>query len=146
MFMKKLAPVKPFDFQTAEHRYRRFDCVVPNGTTKDDLENPALWTNVAPQMRQFDEVRAVASDGSFVAYLIVTFSHGTDARLKVVNGVELEEVDDTDSPSAKHDIKLRGTLKWCIVNLDTGENIKTNIPTKSAAQRELEDYLKALSI
>ena len=144
--MAKVSPVKPFDFQTAEHRYRRFDCVVPQGTTKDDLEKPELWTNVAPQLKQFDEVRAVASDASFVAYLVVLFSHGTDARLKIVNGVDLDEVDDTDSASSKHDIKMRGTLKWCIVNLETGENIKTNIPTKSQAQRELEDYLKALSI
>ena len=139
-------PIKPMSFQLAEHRYRRFDCFVPANTDKKDLENPALWVNVAPQLRMFDEVRVISDDHSFMAKLLVTFTQGTDARLKLIYGVDLEDESDTaEEPiPSKYEIKQKGQLKWCIVNNETGENIKTNIPKKSEAQRELEDYLAAL--
>jgi hypothetical protein len=93
----------------------------------------------------FDEVRAIAEDHSFVAYLIVTFSQGTDARLKVVGGADLVGDEEIDIPTSKYEVKLRGKLKWCIKNTDTGEFIKKDIPKESDAYRELEEYLTALS-
>lgn len=140
----KVTPIKGKEFQTAEHRYSRFDCVVPMGVTKNDLENPGLWVNVAPRLRMFDEVRVVAEDHSFVAYLIVTFSQGTDARLKIIGGADLDG-EEIDIPASKYEIKLRGPLKWCLMNNETGECIKDGIPKKSDAYRELEDYVAALS-
>lgn len=140
-------PIKPIDFQLAEHRYRRFDCIVSSDTNKKDLENSALWVNVAPQLKMFDEVRVIADDHSFMAKLLVTFTQGTDARLKLLYGVDLEDESDVEveTPPSKYEIKQKGQLKWCIVNNETGENIKTNIPKKSEAQRELEDYITALN-
>jgi len=141
---KKLNPVRNADFQLADHRFRRFDCTVPAGTTKKDLENPSLWESVAGQLRQGDEVRAISDDFSFVAYLLVTFSQGTDARLKVVNGADLDEVEATEV-QGKYFIKMRGPKKWCVMNRETGEAIKENIAKQSEAQRELEDYVTALN-
>jgi hypothetical protein len=137
-------PIKPMNFQLAEHRYRRFDCIVPADTDKKDLENPALWVNVAPQLRMFDEVRVISDDHSFMAKLLVTFTQGTDARLKLLYGVDLEGESDIEDAPLKYDIKMKGQLKWCIVNNETGETIKTNISKKSEAQRELEEYIAAL--
>lgn len=144
---KQIFPVKITDFQRAEHRYARHDCIVPNGLTKKDLENPELWVNVAPQLNKgfgFDEIRAVSMDESLVAYLIVTFSQGTDARLKVINIVELEPVGEIDAPQGKYDVKLLGVKKYVLFNTITGEHIKTGIATKVEAYKELDDYLKAL--
>lgn len=140
----KIDPVKPSDFQLAEHRYQRHDCVVPANTTKEDLENPDLWVSVAPRMRMFDEVRVIANDHSFVVYLIVLFSQGHDARLKIVGGTELgEECDDLQS-SSKFDVKLAGVKKFILYNKETGEEIKSGIPTKAQAYKELEEYERAL--
>jgi len=140
----KLDPVKPSEFQLAEHRYQRHDCIVPAGTTNKDLENSDLWVNVAPRMRMFDEVRVIADDHSFVAYLIVLFSQGHDARLKIVGGAELESTDKIEAPKGKFDYKLQGAKKFVIFNVDTGEEIMSGIPTKLQAAKDLDDYERAL--
>lgn len=141
----KVNPIKPKEFQTAEHRYQRFDCFLPTNVTKDDLENPSLWVNIAPRLKMFDEVRVIAEDHSFVATLIVTFAQGTDARLKILNGVDLDNDEEIDIPTSKYIVKLRGPKKWCLMNTDTGECIKEGIPKQSMALRELEDHITALS-
>lgn len=145
--IKKIVPVKPAQFQTAEHRYRRHDCVVPVGTKKEDLESPELWVNVAPLLNKgvaFDEVRVMSEDETFVAYLVVTFSQGSDARLKLLSFHELESSGEIELPQGKYDVKLLGAKKFVLYNTETGENIKENIPTKVQAYQELEDYVKAL--
>lgn len=140
----QIFPVKPAEFQTAEHRYRRFDCVVPAGLTQKQLEDPKLWVNVATKLMMFDEVRAIADDHSFVAYLLVLFCQGTDARLKVINGVELESMDGKDAPQGKFDVQLRGRKKYVLYNTETGDVIKEDIPTQAQAYKELEDHVNAL--
>jgi len=141
---KKIEPVRPSDFQTAEHRYSRFDCVVPAGLSSKQLENPDLWVNVSQRLKMFDEVRVIAEDHSFVAYLIVLFSQGADARLKVVHGIDLADIDEPDLPQGKYDVKLCGTKKFCIINMENGDRIKEDIPTKAKAYQELEEYITAL--
>ena len=146
--MSNITPIKPTEFQTAEHRYRRFDCIAPKGITQKDLENPELWCNVAPQIKMHDEVRVIAEDHSFVAYLLCTFAQGTDARLKIVGGADLhdEESEQIELSSSKYEIKLCGAKKFCILNKETGEVIRENLAKKSIAERELEEYIAALKL
>ncbi len=143
----KIEAIKPADFQAAEHRFRSYDCTLPRGTRKKDLENPELWVNVAPMLNKgigFDQVRAMPEDQSFIAYLIPTFSHGTDARLKLISFHQLEPMGEIDIPVGKYDVKLLGTKKFVLLNTETGEHIKENIPTKVQAYKELDDYVNAL--
>ena len=95
-----------------------------------------------------DEVRAIAEDHSFVAYMLCTFSQGTDARLKIVGGSDLhdEEGEQIQIAEDKYEIKLCGAKKYCIINRETGETIKENIPKKSTAHRELEEHIAALKL
>lgn len=147
MTKDKIVPVRPADFQTAEHRYRCHDCTLPSGTKKADLENPELWVNIAPQLNKgvgFDEVRAMPEDQSFIAYLIPTFAQGSDARLKLIAFHKLEPVGEVDEVPGKYDVKLLGSKKFVLLNTETGEHIKENIPTKVQAYKELDDYVNAL--
>jgi len=142
--MSKINPVKTAEFQMAQHRFTQFDCVVPAGTTDKDLENPDLWVNVAPKLRMWDEVRVIAEDHSFVAYLLVMFAQGTDARLKVVNGANLDDDDAESNSESKYEVKLRGPHKWCVINKENGDILNTGIAKKSEAQKWLEEYEAAL--
>lgn len=140
----KIPPVKPFDFQTSEHRHNRFDCIVPSGLKKKDLENPDLWVNVARTMRQFDEIRAISDDHKVVWDLICTFSHGTDARLVVKNETILDgENIDCDSLS-NYKIVLRGVKKQSVIHKKTGDVLKDGFAKLSEAQKWLEEYEIAL--
>jgi hypothetical protein len=142
--IQPIQPVQANQFgQLAQHRYSSFDVEV-SPDNKDNLENPALWVHGAHKMRPGDEVRAVANDYSFVAYLFVTFAQGSDARLKLTSLHDLDEVEETVK-EGKYSVKLRGRSKWCVMNNETGEVIKEGIPKQSDAVREMEEYKRALA-
>ena len=143
---KDLIPVRPAEFQTSQHRFTRFDCTV-QGDFKEikELENPALWTNVAGRLKMFDEIRVIPDDYSFVAYLLVTFVQGSSVRVKVVGGAELESTEDLESSTALYDVKQAGPKKWIIYNTNTAEEVKTHIPTKAEAYKQLEEHVAAMN-
>jgi hypothetical protein len=68
----KVDPLRPADAGLFEHRVTRLDATVPGGYTTDQLEDPALWVNIANKMTMGTEVRCLADDMSFVAYGMCT--------------------------------------------------------------------------
>lgn len=131
--------------QFQEHAYRNHSLTVANNVDpKEDLENPRLWVNVASQLRLTDEVRVMNMDQTWVARVIITFVHGPDVRARLLDVYDLEgEMPDQDDLSA-FEVKLCGPLKWCVVRKEDGSRIKENIATKLQAQKELDDYERAL--
>ncbi len=140
----KIDPLRTTSFGLAEHSYRRFSATV---ATLDDVENPDFWVHVAPQFRIGDEVRLLAEDMSFVATGLCTYASGRILKIKIIEKHELDVVNEDDIVGAdRFYIKMRGPLKWCIVDSETNENIKTHIADQVTAARELSDYKKALGI
>lgn len=144
---KKLEPLRRGDFGLAGHRYQQFDATVKSDLTLKDLENPELWVNVATKVNPGDEIRVRAEDDSFVALLHVTYSVGSQIRLKLVYGTELEAVDydAMHESSSVYELKMRGPKKWCIIQKETGDIVKELIPTQLEAQKELADLERALA-
>lgn len=141
----KTAPLRTSDFGLAQHRFRQFSATVSSDTTKEQLSDPALWASVAPQMQPGDSIRVIAEDFSFIAVLVVTFSQGTVARVKVLTVHGLDKVEQQQPGLfGDYELKMRGPKKWCIVKTSTGEVIKEGIPTQTEAVRELADYQQAL--
>ena len=144
---KKIEPLRRGDCGFAHHRYQRYDATVKPGTTKEQLVDPELWVNVATPMNPGDEIRVRADDDSFTALLHVTYSVGNKVRLKLIYLAELDEVDydEMHESTSDYEIKMRGQMKWCIVQKSTGDVIKELIPTKLEAEKELDQLLKALA-
>lgn len=144
----KLEPLIRTRFGLAEHNFRRFNAIVPADTMKEDLENPRFWENVQSLVNTFDEIRAVSEDGSFYAVLFVAAKAGNQIYPRVVFGTDVGEVDTTEltARQSRYTIKLKGPLKWCIVDTQTGENVQQGIPRQSDALRQLEEHLQALSL
>lgn len=140
----KLPPIKPAHFGLETHKVRKF-CALVQPNYKDHLEDPAIWANIAGQMRCGDEVRMFADDATFVAYGIVTFAQGSSARIKVLDLYELDSVEDVQDSDDQFEIKLCGPKKWCIRNKETGDIHQEGIATQLEAMKELNDLRKALS-
>lgn len=144
----KMNPIKSNVFALAEHSFRRFDCTIDAEQIKDeeDLTNPELWVNVSSKLNIGDEIRIVADDFSFVAYLIVTFTRGTDVRTKVISGHELNDpVTESDAEENEtYEIKHTGRGKYCVVDKRDGSVVRKGPFDKMTAMRELNDYMKAL--
>lgn len=140
-----IAPVRPTDFQLAEHRMRRFDTVI-NADLKDQVENPALWVNVAPKINIGDEIRIVADNLSWVAYAICLHSAGSQVKLKVLHGYELEDVEKLNQTGSMYIVKQRGVRKWCIQDVRTGEWIREEISTQAEALKEVNELDRIMSM
>jgi hypothetical protein len=142
-----IEPIQRGSFGLASHRFQQFDSMVRAGTTKEQLTDPALWVNVATKMNPGDEVRVRAEDDSFVALLHVTYTVGNQVRLHLLSYHDMEAVDyDTMHKSvSKFELKMRGQQKWCIMDKESGDVIKSLIPTQLEAQQELADLERALA-
>ena len=142
----KVDPLRPADAGLFEHRVTRLDAAVPGGYTIDQLEDPALWVNIASKMTMGCEVRCLADDMSFVAYGICTFAQGTTVKIKIYDIHKLDQVDADEMGDIASDykVKLQGSKKWCLIKKSTGEHIKEGIATQLDATREMEDYKRAL--
>lgn len=145
--MPKVEPLVRTKFCLAEHGFRRFNALVDSDVRRDELEDPRFWEHVHQQLREFDEVRVVAEDGSFVANLLVVAKVSNCAYMRVIWGLDLEPpaVNAATASQDRYEVKYRGNAKWCVVDSSTGECLKTGLPSKSKAQRELEEYLLAIS-
>ena len=142
----KIDPIRPAMFGVAEHQYRRFNARVPAGTLIDDITNPALWVHIGKQLQAEDEIRVVADDCSFVATLFVHFVSGSDVRVGLLHKSEFGDVETTVvNDNSKFEVILLGKRKFVVRDRKSGEVKFEGIPTRSAAQKQLEELERALS-
>lgn len=142
----QLEAIRPADFALMAHKNQTFTCVLPTGVTKEDIENPELYVNIARKVAIADEIRVIAEDMSFVAWVIVTAAFGgSDIRVRVTHGCDLDDVEDLKMPEERYQIKMRGMKKWSIIDIRDGAIIKEGIATQKEAQNERDDYIKALA-
>jgi len=149
---KKSAPVRSVEpiglnkLTNMEHAARFFNVILPESIRKEDLERPEIWVNVGSKLAETSEIRVVAQDMSFVAYLFVTYALGSTVRVKVLSIHEWENTEDLEDESLqRYAVKRRGLKKWCIIDNVDGRVMYENIVTKQQAMSDREDLLKALS-
>lgn len=145
----KIQPINRQQYGLAAHRYNMWDAEVPASLGKDDLANEMLWVNMAPNIRTGDEIRVRADDGSFVAQLYVSFKYGNKVTTQVLWMTKVKQAEgvenlDTDR-IGDFTIKQRGQQGWCLMQVSTGDVIKSNLGNKSDALRELEQHARAIA-
>jgi hypothetical protein len=143
----KIKPLNSSNIGLASHVYQTFSATVEQGITKKDILTGEYWKLISGKLRHHDEIRLVAEDGSFYMRVLVTFIMGTDVRVKEIEYVKLEKVDEQDyNVESKYDVYHRGGNRgFAVRKKDTGENIIENCESKSAAHKQLEDYLKIMA-
>lgn len=147
--------VKPLrgrgSFGPAVTRYIQYDAEVPADTPKAHLEDPKLWVHFAKTIRAGSEIRCVADDRSWVAYLYVTYSQGNDLRAKIVTYHKLlssAEAEVDDNPYPGYQLKNGGGAGWYVKVESTGERLKLprkSYPNPGEALKDLEEYIRALA-
>ena len=142
----KIDPLKPSALEFGIHAYQQFSCRVPNGITAEQLLDPDFWVFGVPKIQMGAEIRVIPEDFSYRAQLLVIFTDRSNIRLKLINYVELENVNVVPSgPNAKqYSITMRGQQKWCVQRMSDGEFIKELVPTKQEAITWLDKYVAAL--
>jgi len=133
------------DFHLAQHKRRVHLAIVPENVTIDDVLKPGYWKNVAAKLAPFDIIEILAEDGTWEAELRVTRCEEQWAKVVVRHGpLQLETADKPETEASGYTLKWSGARKWRIIRDNDGAVIKEDLPTKGAAQVELDELLKKL--
>ena len=141
---KTLEPIRPQDYQLAEHAYRRHSVETESIISRDDVANPVLYEHIGRNLRIGDEIRVLGKDMSYVAGVIVTFAQGSMVRVSIREYQELDKVDE-DTEEDDYTVKLCGRKRWCLIKISTNETIREDIPSKVAALKELNDFRRSMA-
>lgn len=144
----QLAPdnLKQFDYNSTRH-----DAVVPQGVSLDDLLVPAFWAHHAIKLRPWDEVRARAEDGTWVASLLVLDTSRTWAKVHLLafhplttGDVSLTQASEAEVKAfvGKHRVTFRGAHKWSVVRIADSSVLEEGRATKEEAVSWLEAHAR----
>ena len=136
-------PLKRTDVQVLGVNFLVYGAVVPKQMSKEELQNPEFWVNVAQKFQMGSEIRITDANCSFMARAFVTYINSHDVRLHVIEYHVFESAEVVDA--GDHYIKQRGVHKWCIMRKDNPDAIQQNIATKLEAEEQLDEYLKTLA-
>lgn len=137
----KIDPINSKDFSLSAHKFSQFHADIPSGISPDDLEDDRYWVNVSNKINIYDEIRAVAEDGSFYARLLVLSKRGLELTVKIIELVWLESDEDKKlGDQDRYQIKWRGPKKWSLVDTENNTIIRDEIPNKKEALDLFEEY------
>jgi NMD protein affecting ribosome stability and mRNA decay len=133
--------------QQADHQFNRYSCFVPASTTVEDLENHQFWVHYARSILPGAEIRALAEDHSFVAYLLVLSKSGNNLKVRCINFKEFERVEESlDQKHEGFEIKHVGGGNWNAINTTTGERVfPDNSDSQAKAAARLDEHMRALN-
>ena len=145
MAKTKIEPLR--EIGLAEHDYRRHNAMVPSTVKEKDLTNKDYWVHVSHKLQGGDEIRCIAEDNSFVAYLIVLHVNRPDVLLKCIGFHVLESVPDQSYDADPNYIIKRGPGRagWYVQTKETGDKIVEGLESQSKAFKALEDHKRALA-
>lgn len=124
----------------------RYDAKIPIGVKLDDILKPEFWAHHSVRLTPFDEIRARAIDGSWMAYLVVLDCARTWARvhvLQVVNftPIELSE-QEVQAFIDAHQVVHRGPHKWSVVRKSDSGVLHEGMASKADANTWLEKHAR----
>ena len=126
------------DFKAAENRRRSWLYIVPHGVTPSDMLEPDFWSHVSGQMTVYDEISAVAQDGSYDLDLRVTAVNrqGPGADVRVIRAWFNDENAVKSSKPKMEDFAVDYTpgSKWRITRVKDKKIVREGIENKLEAE------------
>lgn len=152
---KKQTPVRTPMITATRMRpaeYERNDWVanIEYGTELQDLLVPGFWAHMASKIRPYDHIEARADDGTWVAYLIVTGSDRTWARVVVDRVVKLTSKDVSDTQATtepQHRVEWKGPHnKFTVIRISDNESLRTGFSTKEDAALWVREHERIVGV
>lgn len=144
---RKAVYAMPDQIQIAEQWRQDFVLYVPEDHTVEDLTDPAYWAHVAAEraLQKMDRVEARAISGEWVAELMVVTAGRNYAQMKLLVVHDLSTYVPKATAEPKHEVRLRGPHKWCVVRKSDGAVIQQGLDTKHAAEAAMTQYESTIS-
>lgn len=148
---QQLIQLAPGGLQLLEHVSNRHDADIAQGVDPKELLKPEFWAHQAVRLRPMDEIRARATDGTWVGYYLVLDTSRTWARVHLLSFHRLTtgQVAETQASELEvkkflgaHEVKYRGALKWSLIRKGDGGVLEENIAEKEVAITRLEQIAR----
>jgi len=134
-------------FHLAESIRQDYVAIVQQELKPHDLENPALWSNVANLCRPFGRIEARCEDGTWIAEFVILEVGRQFVRVKMLQHYKLttEDVAITQTAQASgYKVYWRGQHhQWAVQRLSDTEIVHQNEGSREAAESWLKEHLKA---
>lgn len=137
--------------QEAEFSYTVHSAFIPSGYKPEQMLEPGFWAVHATRFKAFDEVRARAEDGTWMARLLVLEAGRTWVRMKQLEFHNLGTQDEaltraanmeTEEQKKLFTVVHRGPRGWSVVRNSDKQVMHENAQTRDSAALWLDEYMK----
>lgn len=105
------------------------------GTTIQDVLNPAYWSHMSAQMQIYDHVEVRLETGEWILDLIVLGVGRNWATVHLAHKHDLQPVEDSMPSMQSLSVAWKGPqLKWVVIRLSDSEILQKNFESKGDAQ------------
>ena len=151
--MERKSTLMPKRFKVKEFMRTTFVAVAEQGTTQEDLLRPDFWSNIAAQVKPWDEIEVLSDDGTFYGEYLVLSCSKTWVKVKEMRYEDLTQgakktngVGVAEESQSEFSVKWRGpVLKWCVIRILDKQPIKDGFVSEADARTALDEYLKAVA-
>lgn len=117
-----------------------------DGTTQDDLLDPAYWSIISTKLRDYDKIEVTMDDDSVYGVLLVKESGRNYAQVKVLEWHDLTDIEHIeDNRFEQFDVVQKGPhLKYCVIRRSDQEILQQGMK-KHEAMKWLRDNIDHIS-
>ena len=144
-----LRPSKLFD---ATYKIKTLSCVIPHGTTIEQVLNPSFWKHNCNMLQPRTQILCEFEDGTRFLWLIVLSSGDTWAKVDIILDKVFGETAAADAISMKQDDDKEFDVIWngpanrfCVIRTKDKEIIQKGLQQKEDAIEWMAQYKASLS-
>jgi hypothetical protein len=138
-------------YSQSEYANRNHTVTIEQGTTIEEVANPAFFAHIAHKVSPYDVIRVLSDDGTIYAELLVRSVGRAWVATQPLHWVNLTTVDVELTQAQQNErsgylVVHKGPhLKWCVVRRTDSAMIHEGDASEEACNSWLGDYLKATS-
>lgn len=138
---QRVVILSPTRFAQSEYVRQEWVVNAEEGTTINDVLDPAYWSHVSAEMKPYARIEVRLETGEWLLELLVLTCERNWARVHLLNKYDLVATQDIAPPPQKHIVKWRGPQhKHCVVRIADGEVLTKDHETAEAATQWLRNY------
>lgn len=142
-------PLYPARLKLVEHAISNWVACVEQGVTREELKSPEYWQHIAPKCKPWDQIKALADDGTFYAEYLVLSAGRAWLKVFELNYINLTSSDVSVTQADTQDgytVKWRGPhAKYSVIRDTDSAIIHEGENDKEAATLWLSDFIKTVA-
>lgn len=143
---KRAVVLDPQRMQTAEYVRRDWVCTAEEGTTVDDVLEPAYWAHIARQLTMYDHIEVRVDTGEFLLELLIKQVGPNWAQVVLLHHHDLAG---TAAPGAavgeEFEALFKGPLrKWCAFRKSDNALLVEKIESKALVLEWIASYERTI--